>query len=607
MLENKMTIEQLIIMAKEHIKNGNLKEAKDIYLVILNTSPSNKLAKKGLSNVEYKIKNTTIPALSKEQKNNLINTYTNKLYKEAVDLGINLSKLYPENIFIYNIIGASYKGLGELQNAVLSFQEIVKIKPDFAEGYNNLGIVLVDIGKTTEAIESYQKAIKIKPDYAEAYYSLGIVQKDTGQIEEAIKSYEKAITIKPDYAEAYNNLGTAQYNIMKIEEATKSYKKAIAINPYYAEAYNNLGNSLHSINKIEEALKYYAQAIKIRPDYAEGHKNLGIVLKDAGQIEKAIKSYQKAIKIKPHNINLISELIPMLVQFNRTNDLEQIGEIKNCIMCKIYLLIDSFINKSFPKTKSLINELMNDINEDYFSLLEEKNKKFIEGYLAFISKLNPIALKQSNLLSVDTEENTIYHIGESHSLSFAHQRITLENKNYTIKPLIIFGTKAWHLHNKTKLNSYKAYFNNHINSLKVGSQLILSFGEIDCRLNEGIIEYYFKMRLDLNDIIYQTVNGYIEYSESILSKLQIKRIYMGIAAPVINDLNSIDKVRTSLRIRVIELFNKALIKITTDRQLNFIDVYKLTVNNEGFSNLKYMCDDVHLDPSSLKDLKLNFN
>ena len=41
---------------------------------------------------------------------------------------------------------------GKLAEAVASFEQAVRLKPDFAEAYNNLGNALKDQGKLEEAI-----------------------------------------------------------------------------------------------------------------------------------------------------------------------------------------------------------------------------------------------------------------------------------------------------------------------------------------------------------------------------------------------------------------------------------------------------------------------
>ena len=50
-----------------------------------------------------------------------------------------------------------------------------------------------------EAIESYKQAIRINPDDADAHYNLGHTYSDTGMYKEAIKAYKQVIRIDPDY------------------------------------------------------------------------------------------------------------------------------------------------------------------------------------------------------------------------------------------------------------------------------------------------------------------------------------------------------------------------------------------------------------------------
>jgi protein O-GlcNAc transferase len=71
------------------------------------------------------------------------------------------------------ILGAAQKGKGDLDAAIDSYKQALKIKPDFAEAYNNMGNALKDKGDLEAAIDSYQQALKINPVYAEAILQYG--------------------------------------------------------------------------------------------------------------------------------------------------------------------------------------------------------------------------------------------------------------------------------------------------------------------------------------------------------------------------------------------------------------------------------------------------
>ena len=64
-------------------------------------------------------------------------------------------------------------------------------------------------GNIDEAIVAYNEALQYREDFKEVYNNLGAVYIDRGRIDDAIASYKRAIEISPNFAEAYNNLGVA--------------------------------------------------------------------------------------------------------------------------------------------------------------------------------------------------------------------------------------------------------------------------------------------------------------------------------------------------------------------------------------------------------------
>ena len=72
-----------------------------------------------------------------------------------------------------------------------------------------MGNALKDKGELDAAIDSYKQAIKIKPDLAHAYFNLGAAWRAKGILETAVENFEKAIAIKPDYVEARHLLAAS--------------------------------------------------------------------------------------------------------------------------------------------------------------------------------------------------------------------------------------------------------------------------------------------------------------------------------------------------------------------------------------------------------------
>ena len=296
-----LKLDQAIKLAKKKAKDGSPEEAKRIYQDILTKFPKNKRASDGLKGLAGKIvgKASKIQDPPHDQLRALINLYSQGQLQQALKQAEALVQKSPQSAILFNIQGAVFKELGQLDLSVEAYNKALVIKPDYADAYNNMGIALKEQGKLEEAIKAYNKALAIKPDHADAYNNMGNALKDQDKLEEGIQAYNKALAIKPDNADAYNNMGIALKEQGKLEEAIEAYNKALAIKPDYADAYNNMGIALQEHGKLEDAINAYNKALAIKPDYADAHYNMGNALKGQGKLEEAIEAYNKALAIKP--------------------------------------------------------------------------------------------------------------------------------------------------------------------------------------------------------------------------------------------------------------------------------------------------------------------
>ena len=239
------------------------------------------------------------PILSKEQIDYVVDLYSHSKYEEAVVQIKILNEKYPNVPLLFNLVGACYKALGQLESSEKMFQKAVSIKPDYAEAHKNLGIVQKFLGQFEASIQSFKKAIFLEPEYSDAHFNLAKTLKECNKLDDALKSYQKVLSINPNFAHAHNNLGNIFKDLNQFENAINSYEQAININPHFPHAHNNLGNVFKDLNQFENAIKSYKKAININPTFAHAYNNLGNVFKDLDQLDDAIKSYKKAIEVSP--------------------------------------------------------------------------------------------------------------------------------------------------------------------------------------------------------------------------------------------------------------------------------------------------------------------
>ncbi|MEH2038945.1 MAG: tetratricopeptide repeat protein [Nostoc sp.] len=165
---------------------------------------------------------------------------------------------------------------------VLEFQELLteKHQPDNQKPplLLELGNLLLTASEYEAAIASYDQALKLKPDYQEAWYDRGYALGKLVRFEEAIASYDQALKFQPDYHQAWYNRGIALDDLGRFEEAIASYDQALKIKPDYHQAWYNRGNALGKLGRFEEAIASYDQALKIKPDYHQAWNNRRIAI-----------------------------------------------------------------------------------------------------------------------------------------------------------------------------------------------------------------------------------------------------------------------------------------------------------------------------------------
>ena len=259
-----------------------------------------------------------------EKIHSVIELFTNGQIQEALVNVEALIKDYPDEALLYNICGACYASLEKLDDAVKRYEKSLAIKPDYAEAHNNLGNAYTELNQFDLAVKSFEEALTIKPDFADAHYNLAVTLQGLGQLDTAVKCYDQALAIKPDYAEAFNSLGNALKELGQLDTAVNSYEQLLAIKPDFAEAHFNLAVTLQGLGQLDAAVKSYEKAVAIKPDYAEAHNNLGNAFKELDQLDLAVKSFEKALAIKPDYAEAHNNLGIAL------KDLSQLDAAVNC-------------------------------------------------------------------------------------------------------------------------------------------------------------------------------------------------------------------------------------------------------------------------------------
>ena len=123
-------------------------------------------------------------------------------------------------------LGIVYSSIGKYQQAIESYNQAIRMIPDFAAAHYNLGIIYFNLGNYQQAVKNFSQAVRAAPDFTAAYYNLGVVYHLLGQNQRAIENYSEAIRLKHDYGEAYNNRALVYLNTGDSVAGCRDAKKA---------------------------------------------------------------------------------------------------------------------------------------------------------------------------------------------------------------------------------------------------------------------------------------------------------------------------------------------------------------------------------------------
>lgn len=102
-------------------------------------------------------------------------------------------------------LGQACYANGKMREAMMHFENSLRIAPNQAPVYSNLGAFFLEMGQMNEALAHFQKALEIEPRFAVAHYNLGNTYREMGQVNEALFHYNRALEIDPNDTDALNN------------------------------------------------------------------------------------------------------------------------------------------------------------------------------------------------------------------------------------------------------------------------------------------------------------------------------------------------------------------------------------------------------------------
>ncbi len=192
---------------------------------------------------------------------------------------------------------------GNIQNALLFFDEAVRIDSRFADAHAARGEALWarylesrDASDARAAVAAGTDALRINSNSASVRFSLGLTLAGTGRLAEAAEELAHALVLRPNYDDARQELGNVLARQGHIDQAVAEFRRAIALRPQFWRHYNALGRVLLQSARYPDALAAFRRVTELQPDSFIGYAQMGTTYQFLGDYDAALTHYQRAIE-----------------------------------------------------------------------------------------------------------------------------------------------------------------------------------------------------------------------------------------------------------------------------------------------------------------------
>ncbi len=197
----------------------------------------------------------------------------------------------------------------DYKKAAKEFKRAVGLSP--YSGYSiqaskYLAMSYQKLDQVDKAIDTYQQAIKLHPDRDELYLDLGNLYFGQQQYVEAEEAYRNAVRIMPSDPNSHFALGQAYLAQKKFDAAETEFTKVSKLIPDSPNGYFGLGQTFSAQGKYTEAISQFDRAISKKRDFYDAYLEMGYAYADAGQMDKARQIKQDLERREPSLAALLS-------------------------------------------------------------------------------------------------------------------------------------------------------------------------------------------------------------------------------------------------------------------------------------------------------------
>lgn len=165
--------------------------------------------------------------------------------------------------------GIARAELDQLEPALEDLERAAVEMPDDVMTQLTLGIVYQDLDRPADAVVAYDRVVHLEPDWTGAWINRSSALLDAGMTAAAVDDARRAVELEPDSGTTLNMLCWTLIKDGRAHTALPLCEQAVALEPESGAIVHSNATALEALGRMDEALPLYRRAWQLSPDDPE--------------------------------------------------------------------------------------------------------------------------------------------------------------------------------------------------------------------------------------------------------------------------------------------------------------------------------------------------
>lgn len=383
-------------------------------------------------------------------------------------------------------------------------------------------------------------------------------------------------------------------------------------NPHSKEAYTLAGQVMQTAGDWAKAEAYYLQALYIDTYHAPAQLAFmqHYLARDLTGYEQALRTQLQKTPDHMFVVDILTDHYWVHQQWPQlyalVEEAKTLKGLSNIIKEKISIKV--LLANYLEGTLASVDECNQRASSHEGETGDPRHVKNLQGLRRFLQYLTELLAYQKTHPEhyQDPVDKKLTCIGDSHAFGMAQMNVMLERAPHQCSAQCMIGIKAHHFsaNNADILATIgRQYFKHALAAIPKASHVLIAIGEIDCRLDEGILHVIQTHQKPLEKTVKLTVHHYVQALAE-LNKPHRHRLILCTVPPLskrIQELN--EEVHGAEGIKhiptlkeIIKRFNHHLKEQAETHGFEVLDTYTDHIASDGFAKPEIHLDATHLKP-----------